>query len=324
MADKRAIKVSTLDELAEGFQESRGITDKLTIEQMIAFAKEPVGGGENKLNQVLTKTVTEITVEDTQGATIINRNIFEDCVDLKEAIIAEGVVEIGYGVFRFCKNIEHISLPSTLRTISQQAFYGCWNLEELRLPEGVTALSSSCFYQGTGYTSKTGVFNLYLPSTLNSISGAQFGLVANIDMPQAPYGDVNVYFAAQQGVDVWFATDIGAPAGNLRMYLNDERITTITLPSTITYIQGGRFPKGLDVNVVCEGNIKSIQPSRACAGVKKISFLNNTQVPTLSEYSNAPTFDINILEQIEVPTAFYDSWIVATNWAKYAEYIVAV
>ena len=99
MADKRAIKVETLDRLAEGFQESRGITDKLTIEQMIAFAKEPVGGGENKLAQTADNTITELAAEDLQGATFIKDYLFYNCSQLSKISISEGVSEIGNQAF---------------------------------------------------------------------------------------------------------------------------------------------------------------------------------------------------------------------------------
>lgn len=64
MAIKRAIEIETLDRLAKGFQESRGITDKLTTEQMIAFSKEPVASGENKLGAYFDGSLTEITAAD--------------------------------------------------------------------------------------------------------------------------------------------------------------------------------------------------------------------------------------------------------------------
>lgn len=96
---KRAIKVSTLDELAEGFQESRAITDKLTIKQMIAFAKEPVGGGENKLAQVADETITELEAEDLQGATFIKDDLFYNCSQLGKISLPEGITKIGNSAF---------------------------------------------------------------------------------------------------------------------------------------------------------------------------------------------------------------------------------
>lgn len=109
MEDKKiAIKVSTLDRLAEGFQESRGITDKLTIQQMIAFAKEPVGGGENKLNQFLTKTITEVTAKDLKGVTSIGQYAFEGCKKLIKITIPTAVTSFGTSAFNNCTKLENV------------------------------------------------------------------------------------------------------------------------------------------------------------------------------------------------------------------------
>ena len=71
MSEKVVIQLETLTRLADGFRESRGITNNLTTEQMIALSKEKVGGGENKLPQFIDGTLTEVTAEDLGGATKI-------------------------------------------------------------------------------------------------------------------------------------------------------------------------------------------------------------------------------------------------------------
>lgn len=99
MADKKvAIKVETLDRLAEGFQESRGITDKLTIEQMIEFAKEPVASGENKLGSFIADTLTEITAADLGDIIAIRAYTF------------------------YQSKVMSVEIPSTIQAIAYQAW----------------------------------------------------------------------------------------------------------------------------------------------------------------------------------------------------------
>ena len=94
----------------------------------------------------------------------------------------------------------------------------------------------------------------------------------------------------------------------------------MTSPSTYTTLRANVYPKGLEVDVVCGGNVIKVE-SRSCRGVKNISFINNTQVPSLS---SSDAFDTDTLEQIRVPASLYDKWIAATNWSKLADYILPI
>lgn len=145
MADKRAIKVSTLDRLAEGFQESRGITDKLTTEQMIAFAKEPVGGGENKFAQYADGTLTEITEADLNGATSIRSAAFQQCSSLTRVTISGSVKSIGDRAFSNCSNITDMTLCEGVQSIGNYVFLNCNGLKRITIPKSVTVIGNETF-----------------------------------------------------------------------------------------------------------------------------------------------------------------------------------
>lgn len=142
---KRAIKVSTLDELAAGFQESRGIPDKLTMKQMIAFAKEPVGGGENKLNQVLTKTITELTAEDTQGATSIGQSLCASCKQLTKVEMSPSITSIGSNAFGYCNKLESVTFSPNITLIDNKAFQQCWKFSSPIVLPNVTTINDYAF-----------------------------------------------------------------------------------------------------------------------------------------------------------------------------------
>lgn len=55
--------------------------------------------------------------------TNIGWNAFEDCVNITEATIPEGVTTIGNMAFTGCTNLEKITLPSTLESIGYLAFH---------------------------------------------------------------------------------------------------------------------------------------------------------------------------------------------------------
>ena len=61
---------------------------------------------------------------------------------------------------------------------------------------------------------------------------------------------------------------------------------------------------------------------RYCYGMRFYDFSTHTSVPTLSSTNAFNSMPADC--EIRVPSALYDEWIAATNWATYADYIVAV
>lgn len=179
MADKRAIKVETLDRLAEGFQESRGITDKLNIEQMIAFAKEPVGGGENKLAQLIDRSITEITPED-----------------------LEGITNIGIYALRGCNKVKKLDIPSNIQKINSHGCSGLSGLTYFNVASLDVLFNSSfsdfsevpTYYSHNLYVNNEPLVNLVVPATMvgtrqafrniDSLQSVEFsaGFNKNIDL----------------------------------------------------------------------------------------------------------------------------------------------
>lgn len=76
-------------------------------------------------------------------------------------------------------------------------------------------------------------------------------------------------------------------------------LTSVTIPDGVTSI--------------------GISAFSSCCVIIKYDFTSATSIPTLS--STNAFADINGICKIYVPDALYDEWIVATNWATYANYI---
>ncbi|MBO5757145.1 MAG: leucine-rich repeat domain-containing protein, partial [Clostridia bacterium] len=97
---------------------------------------------------------------------IIGYIAFQGCVDMKEAIIPEGVVAIHEMAFLECTSLEYASLPSTLRTMEGFVFDGCSSLREVVIAEGVKEIGLCAFY-GTAIT------ELRIPESVTKL-GSQF------------------------------------------------------------------------------------------------------------------------------------------------------
>ena len=91
---------------------------------------------------------------------------FQSFTALKNAVIPEGITEIG--IYAFARtDLQEISLPSSLRTIGTHAFFST-DLTALTIPEGVTQV-------GAGIVANCAeLSSLYLPSTLTEI-GERYG-----------------------------------------------------------------------------------------------------------------------------------------------------
>lgn len=210
MADKRAIKVETLDRLGASFQESRGITDKLTIEEMIELAKVPTASGENKLAQLVDGTITEITAEDLEGATTIRADMFHNLPSLERITLPDTITEIGEWAFgaslnSYSPKIINIVFPNSITklgnyqhqqniylqsvTFPQNAqfthipssiFNGCSALDNVVIPNSVIQIGNSAFYYCTNLT------NITLSKSLTNIGSGAFNYcsaLTNLTIP---------------------------------------------------------------------------------------------------------------------------------------------
>ena len=178
------------------------------------------------------------------GVTEIGSSAFEDCSDLTSLTIPSGVTEIGSSAFKGCTGLTSLSLPSGITEIGSDAFYGCTGLTSLTLPSGVTEIGSSAFEDCSGLTSLT------LPSGVTEIGSYAFGGCSGLTSLTLSSGITEIDSDAFKGCtglkDVNFYINgdfetylkknhprIGVGCG-IKYYLNDEEITSIVVPSSVT------------------------------------------------------------------------------------------
>ena len=155
------------------------------------------------------------------GVTEIGSSAFEDCRDLTSLTIPSGVTEIGSSAFKGCTDLTSLSLPSGITEIGSLTFYGCTGLTSLSLPSGVTEIGSSAFEGCTGLTS------LSLPSSITEIDSYAFkGCTGLKDVSFYINGDFETYLTKDHP-----CIEVGC---GIKYYLNDEEITSIVVPSSVT------------------------------------------------------------------------------------------
>ena len=103
-----------------------------------------------------------------EGITAIGSYMFAGCTSLENITIPDSVTEIERAAFRDCINLSNVTLSNTLLRIGDEAFSGCTNLSQITLPDNVKKIGSSAFLDCTGLT------ELDLPSELVKIGDNAF------------------------------------------------------------------------------------------------------------------------------------------------------
>lgn len=101
-------------------------------------------------------------------------------------------------------------------------------------------------------------------------------------------------------------------------------LRSVAIPSSVTTLSIGTFQMCVSLtSIVIPNSINSIGKNvfNCCYSMAIYDFTNHTTVPTAS----GDPFNATVgAFEIRVPSALYDEWVAATNWAKYASCIVAV
>ena len=108
-------------------------------------------------------------------------------------------------------------------------------------------------------------------------------------------------------------------------FINCFSLASVIIPTGVTYIGDGAFSGCFSLaSVTIPTGVTSIGNSAfgGCFGMRYYDFSAFASVPTLSNtnaFNQIPS-DCQML----IPSALYDEWSTATNWATYASYMVAV
>ena len=139
--------------------------------------------------------------------------------------------ELGYEAFSGCSVLTSLTLPSSVTSIGYEAFYGCSGLTSLTIPSSVTSIGSDAFSGCSGLT------NLYY------IIDEKFETYLS---KGHPYIDVKC---------------------GIEYYLNDKKITSVVIPSTITELGKYAFQNSRDLTSVYVSWPTPISAGSAFSGV---------------------------------------------------------
>lgn len=188
-----------------------------------------------------------------------------------------------------------IRIGGNVTSIGNYAFNYCYPLTTVTIPKGLISIGKYAFSECYS------LITIIIPDSVTSVGEYAFNANSSLRNIAIPENITSINTAMLNNcISLTFvaipsrATSIGDQG-----FFNCRSLTSFIIPSGVTSINAGAF--------------------HLCASVMKYDFTALTSVPALL-YTNAFA-SINGLCKIVVPDALYNEWIVATNWATYANYI---
>ena len=233
------------------------------------------------------------------GITKIYESVFQNCISLLSILIPSSVTSIDKYAFGYCYSLENITLQFGITNIRDYAFVSCYSLKNISIPESVTNIGNYIFSNCT--TISNVAFSSSVISTNFSGIFNYCNIIKNVNIP---YG----------------VTKIGS-----NCFDHCYSLLTITIPDGVTNIGASAFNYCQSLSSISIPSSVTVIGSNAfcyCTGILYYDFTNHTSIPSLAG-TNAFS-GINSDCQIRVPESLLDEWKAATNWSRYAKYMVGV
>lgn len=183
---------------------------------------------------------------------------------------------------------------ATVTSIYDYTFQYCCSLKNVVISNSVTKIGTSSFYVCYSLT------NVIIPNGVTSIGNFSFYAcrsLTNVVMSNSVTKIYSAFLDCNSLASLVISNGVTSIYEN--MLSSCYSLTNIVIPNSVTSISNTAFQR--------------------CYSLTKYDFSQCTAVPTLS---NVNAFDsINSIAKIIVPDSLYDSWIAASNWSTYADYI---
>ena len=167
---------------------------------------------------------SEVTNNDiTYSVTSIGDYAFDYCTGLTEVTIPNSVTSIGYSAFDGCRGLTSVTIGNSVTSIGSAAFHSCYGLTEVTIPNSVTSIGVNAFEGCSGLTEVT------IPNSVTEIGHGAF---------RGCSGLIGVYITS---IEAWCNIDFDNSYSNPlrysnKLYLNDELVTNLTIPNSVTSI----------------------------------------------------------------------------------------
>ena len=185
---------------------------------------------------------------------------FEDCTELTNVIISDGLTVLGSCTFKGCTGLTSVTIPDSVTTIGGYAFWGCLALKSVKISNNATSLGMSLFV-GCIFT------NVTIPASVSEIGNYAFCYC-----PSLTYIDVNKdnqSFSSYDGV-------LYNKDKTLLIAYPAAKTTSFSVPDSVNEIGQGAFAH-------CSGLTSFIIPNSVSAiGHEAFSYCTNLKSVSIS------------------------------------------
>lgn len=110
----------------------------------------------------------------------VGNSVFQNCTELKNITIPEGITSLGEMIFSGCSNLENVTLPDSITHIGSYAFEGCSKIAEIDLSDSLTTINNMTFFDCSGLRSIT------IPDNVTVIEDSAFLYCTNLNEINIP------------------------------------------------------------------------------------------------------------------------------------------
>ena len=212
-----------------------------------------------------------------------------------------------------------VFIPNSATTIRASAFINCYALQSVSIPNSVTGIGDNVF--NSCYTLQS----ISIPNSVTKIWDNTFNscqALQSISIPNSVTGIGNNVFSHCYALQSIYIPNSVTGIGEGAFY-NCYALQSISISNSVTGIGYGTFYNCHALQSI------SIPNSVTSIGYDAFSHCYAFEYD-FSQCSQVPTISSNIFygifssTKILVPSSLYDTWVAATNWTTYANYIVAV
>ena len=211
-----------------------GCNGTLAINSKVIENNCAINDYENPNYWLYNSTFSTITIGETISK--IGNNVFRDFESIQSVDISDSVKTIGDGAFAGCKNLSSLNMGKSIVSIGISAFGWCASLKKIIIPNSVESIGSLAFIESP-------ITKITIPSSVKSIGESAFCDCDNLD--RVDISDLSAWckidFADKEANPLHYKDQWTQSPSGARLYLNNEEVTYLTIPSDITEIKDYAF-----------------------------------------------------------------------------------